>query len=60
MGEWLLPYAAVRGAADPDATLMRFLQTSYRAAADLAHWDPALECAPGVPGRPRAVGTAPG
>jgi len=55
MGEWLLPYEAVRSAPDPDATLLRFLQTSYRAAADLAQWDPALECAVGVPGQPRAL-----
>ena len=55
MGEWLLPYEAVRGAADPDAALMQFLQTTYRAAADLGRWDPALECALGEPGRPRAV-----
>ena len=55
MGEWLLPYEAVRSAADPDAALMRFLETSYRAAADLGRWDPALECALGEPGRPRRV-----
>ena len=55
MGEWLLPYEAVRSADDPDATLMRFLQTTYRAAADLGRWDPALECALGEPGRPRQV-----
>ena len=28
----------------------------YRAAAGLGHWDPALECALGVPRRPRPVG----
>ena len=55
MGEWLLPYEAVRSADDPDATLMRFLQTTYRAAADLGRWDSALECALGKPGRPRTV-----
>ncbi len=55
LGEWLLPYEAVRNTADPDATLLRFLQTTYRAAADLALWDPALECAIGVPARPRVV-----
>ena len=55
MGEWLLPYEAVRTAADPDAALMRFLQTTYRAAADLGRWDSALECALGEPGRPRMV-----
>lgn len=59
MGEWLLPYEAVRSAPDPEATLMRFLQSTYRAAADLAQWDPALECVLGVPGVPRAVGTGP-
>jgi hypothetical protein len=39
LGEFVLPYEAVRSAADPDATLMRFLQTTYEAAADLAGWD---------------------
>ncbi len=55
MGEWLLPYAAVRSAADPDAALLRFLETSYRAAADLGAWPAELECGMGVPRRPRAV-----
>ena len=39
LGEFLLPYAAVRTAADPDATLLTFLQSTYDAAADLAGWD---------------------
>jgi hypothetical protein len=56
MGEWLLPYELVRRAADPDATALRFLASTYRAAADLARWDPALDCAIGVPRRPRPVG----
>lgn len=55
LGEWLLPYAAVQTATDPDGTLVRFLETTYRAAADLAGWDRSLECAVGVPGRPRPV-----
>ncbi len=55
MGEWLPPYEAVRTADDPASTLMRFLQSSFSAAADLAHWDPALECDVGMPGRPRPV-----
>lgn len=55
MGEWLLPYQAVRTAPDPDAVLLRFLQTTYRAAADLAGWDPALDCAIGVPRQPRPL-----
>ena len=57
MGEWLLPYELVRAAPDPDAFLLRFLQSTYHAAAWLGHWDPALECAIGVPRRPRAVGS---
>lgn len=36
MGEFLLPYDAVRRATDPDAMLLDFLQSAYEAAADLA------------------------
>ena len=39
LGEFLLPYTAVREADDPDAVLLEFLQTTYVAAADLAGWD---------------------
>ena len=42
LGEYLLPYDAVRTAPDPDATLLHFLQTTYDAAADLAGWDRAV------------------
>lgn len=55
MGEWLLPYEVVRSAADPDATLLRFLASTFRAAASLGRWDPALECELGSLRRPRAV-----
>jgi hypothetical protein len=56
LGEFLLPYDAVRKAADPEAALMAFLQSTYDAAADLAKWDrTALECKLGVPGKVRAV-----
>jgi hypothetical protein len=41
MGEFLLPYNAVRTAADPRIALLAFLQAAYRAGA--AGWDPALE-----------------
>jgi len=37
--EFLLPYEAVRSCNDPDATLLAFLQSTYEAAANLAHWD---------------------
>lgn len=39
LGEWILPYEAVRGASDPDATLHAFLHSTYEAVADLAGWD---------------------
>jgi hypothetical protein len=39
LGEFLLPYDAVRNAADPDAMLRDFLQSTYEAAADLGKWD---------------------
>jgi hypothetical protein len=42
LGEFLLPYEAVRTADDPRATLLDFLETTYRAGAELAQWDPAL------------------
>jgi hypothetical protein len=50
LGEFLLPYAAVRKASDPDATLLSFFQTTYDAAATLADWDrAALEVTPTAP-----------
>jgi hypothetical protein len=56
LGEFILPYDAVRTAADPKAALMAFLQSTYDAAAELAKWDrAALECTLGVPGKVRAV-----
>lgn len=39
MGEFILPYERVRESANPEETLMRFLQTTYDAAADLGGWD---------------------
>jgi hypothetical protein len=51
LGEFLLPYDAVRSAADPDAALLAFLASTYQAAAHCADWDrAALECPQGVPG----------
>ena len=37
--EFILPYDVVRTSASPDDTLLEFLQTTYEAAANLAHWD---------------------
>jgi hypothetical protein len=56
LGEFLLPYDAVRSSADPEAALMAFLESTYRAAADLGQWDrDALECEIGRPLRPRPL-----
>jgi hypothetical protein len=56
LGEFLLPYDAMRDARDPDAALMAFLQSTYEAAADLGKWDrEVLECGLGEPMKVRAV-----
>lgn len=39
LGEFLLPYDDVRTAADPAATLIEFLQSTYEACANLGRWD---------------------
>ncbi|HTO41495.1 MAG TPA: DUF5996 family protein, partial [Rhizomicrobium sp.] len=55
-GEFILPYEEMHKTADPGATLMDFLASTYTAAADAANWDrTALECSMGRPGRPRPV-----
>ena len=41
-GEFFLPYEAVRTAADPDAMLLDFFQSTYDAGAKLANWDASL------------------
>lgn len=38
LGEFILPYDAVRLAPSPDAALLDFLQTTYEAAASLGKW----------------------
>ncbi|WP_255550987.1 DUF5996 family protein [Granulicella sp. dw_53] len=46
LGEFVLPYEELRQSADPDSALLQFLQSTYEAAANLAHWDrAALEVA---------------
>jgi hypothetical protein len=50
LGEFILPYDAVRAAAEPDQMLLEFLQSTYDAAANAAKWDrDALECPLGQP-----------
>ncbi len=49
-GEFVLPYAEVRAAADPERMLSEFLQSAYEAGAKLAQWDRAsLEREPVAP-----------
>jgi hypothetical protein len=56
LGEFLLPYDAVRLAPDPEAALIAFLESTYRVAADLGKWDAGrLECVMGEPRRPRPL-----
>lgn len=56
LGEYLLAYDVVRKSGDPEATLMSFLESTYRAAADAGRWDrAALECPIGRPLRPRPL-----
>jgi hypothetical protein len=58
LGEFILLYDDLRAASDPDATLLRFAQETYAAAADRGGWSRAtLECPLGVPGRPRLPAT---
>ena len=52
LGEFLLPYEAVRTAGDPDAMLLAFFQSTYEAVADLAGMGPSRA-------RGRAVTDAP-
>ncbi len=55
LGEFILPYEAVRTAEDGDAALLAFLRSTYVAAASLADWDrDLLECDLGDPGTVRS------
>ena len=47
LGEFVLPFEAMRTSPDPDRTLLEFLQSTYEAAADCGKWDrAALEVPP--------------
>lgn len=60
LGEFVLPYPALRASARPDDALLDFLQSTYEAADDLAAWDrAALEAPTGEPGRARPLGGRP-
>jgi hypothetical protein len=49
LGEFVLPYEAVRTAPSPERALLEFLESTYAAAADLAAWDRAALERPGQP-----------
>ena len=56
LGEFVLPYAQVREADDPDAALMAFLESTYEAVATRGKWDrQALEIPRGDYGHPYDV-----
>jgi hypothetical protein len=56
LGEFILPYEAVRTAPAPDEALLAFLQTTYDAAADDGGWDRAtLEAPLGKSRTPRDI-----
>jgi hypothetical protein len=56
LGEFILPYEAVRAAKEPERALLAFLQSTYEAAAELGKWDrPPLECELGKKGAVRVV-----
>ena len=61
LGEFLLPYDAVRSASDPEAMLLAFLHSTYDAAAETLAWDRASLDAPiGTPGVCRDIGATTG
>ncbi len=54
LGEFLLPYDAVRTASDPDGVLLKFLNSTFEAAATTGNWPREdLECAMGEPRKVR-------
>ncbi len=53
LGEFILPYAAVQSAENPEAMLRAFLLSSYEAAADTSGWErAALDRPMGIAGTP--------
>jgi hypothetical protein len=52
LGEFILPYEAVRAAGDPDRAIRLFVDSTYERAATLGRWDRAgLEAQPLTSGR---------
>lgn len=51
VGEFMLPYDALRALPDPDAAALRFFESTYEACAEHAGWDRAALEGPVPPGR---------
>jgi hypothetical protein len=50
LGAFILPYNSVRAAGEPEALLLKFLSSTYEAAAETGGWGrAALECELGIP-----------
>jgi hypothetical protein len=54
LGEFVLPYAAVRDADDPASLILRFYNSAYAAGANLAGWDRAALERPAYSASPRS------
>jgi len=52
LGEFILPYDAVRASPDPDATALAFFRSTYEAGADLGGWDRSALEPVEIPDRP--------
>lgn len=57
LGEFVLPYEVVRNAADPDAALLAFLQSTNEAAAAAGRWNRAALERPDHTGRSTSTST---
>ena len=55
LGEFVLPYEAVRRASNPRHLLLDFLTSTFEAAAVLGDWDNDLVCELGEKGVPRGL-----
>ena len=44
MGEFILPYEVVQQSENPTETLLQFLRSTYKAAAETGNWNNSLGC----------------
>ena len=55
LGEFILPYEAVRRSPSPDRALLSFVESTYAAGATLGGWDRAALERPGAPSHDRSA-----